>query len=146
MLQPSGPEPRCDAHVDPQLSFLVQEYPGRGLVRLPLTYLGHLERIKTELPAIIREFFGEAAADRIQGELRGDTLHGRQHETPTALESHGLHNFRVDQMREFKFTPSDIACPRTLHLLQKAFHIDYECLGYHNASLPLRPPSSCSQS
>ena len=128
----------CEQHVDLQTSFLVQEYSNR-LRMLPITYLGRLERIDVELPALVREFFGASAASEIRRRLLTGALHERWHGDDIA-EEHGrllgprrcsdAHTLRPEDVPEFTLAVSNLTCPSTVHLLREAYGLDYQCLRY----------------
>ena len=116
---------------------------------LPITYLGRLERIDVELPALVREFFGASAASEIHRRLLTGALHERRHGNDISEERGKLqlagprlrcsdtHTKRPDDVPEFMLAAPDLTCPSTVHLLREAYGLDYQCLRY-------APPSAAA--
>jgi len=123
----------CDAHLEPQLSFLATLPFPRGRPKpVKLDYLGSVEHIEIELPAIVQRFFGTAAAANVSSMLQ--TSHRVRSETNQEQVRRLLgrlsgvrYNQNVSQITSFVFTPDDLL-PPTIAMIRRAYGSDVECL------------------
>ena len=65
---------RPNPHIKPQVDFLLEaNYRATPLLK----YVGHIENVTTEWPAIVAHFFGAKPAAQVRAALLEDELHAR---------------------------------------------------------------------
>ena len=122
---------RPDPHIKPQLSYLLE--PNRTVTPL-LSYVGHIENVTNEWPAIVASFFGAEHGAQVRASLLQDVLHARD-------GSGG--EYTEDVPSKFRL---QIAQDATRASVVQAYRADRMCLGYEGIGPSPSPSPSPSAS
>ena len=116
---------RPNPHIKVQASFLLE--PDRTVTSL-LAYVGHIEKITTEWPALVAAFFGAEHGAQVKASLLQDVLHAR--------DGAGG-EYAPDVPSQFRL---QIASMPARTSVMQAYQADRLCLGYEGPS-PSPSPS-----
>ena len=122
---------RPDPHIKPQLSYLLE--PNRTVTPL-LAYVGHIEDVTNQWPAIVAAFFGAEHGAQVRASLLQDVLHARD-------GSRG--EYAEDVPSKFRL---QIAQDATRATVMQAYRADALCLGYEGIGPGPSPSPSPSPS
>ena len=110
---------QIDMHMTAQNNFLLDPEPRGSLTVTPrLAYVGHVETIATDWPALVSKFFGADAAIRVGEDLRSGELHHRnRNDVAYSNTTFAKYNLRI----QFPIANATI---------ERAYFVDKVCLGY----------------
>ena len=109
-----------DPHLKPQIDFFLQN----DQVMPQLAYIGQVETLVDDWPALVSEFFGPTSGAQVRRILEHDRLHIRSkvsdhyYESLGGLDSKFYHLHMSDSVRA---------------VIADAFRVDEVCLGYQHA-------------
>jgi|TARA_B110001469_G_C9558603_1_gene277060 hypothetical protein len=111
-----------DPHLKPQIDFFLRD----GLVMPELAYIGHVEELQDDWPAIVSAFFGAKPGAQVRQILEHDRLHVRSKGSDHYYDSESLGglgaNFALLNMSD-----------SVREIIAEAFRVDEVCLGYQHS-------------
>ena len=116
VLRPSEAGEETDPHLKPQINFLL-EPPGLT-VSARLSYVGHVETLDTDWPALVTKFFSAHAGASVAEALHNDSLHTRNSEDD---------DYAANVPSEYEI---EIQSAELNSTVEQAYFVDTACLGY----------------
>ena len=111
-----------DPHLKPQIDFFLQN----GQVMPELAYIGHVEELQDDWPALVSAFFGPKPGAQVRQVLEHDRLHVRSKGSDHYYDSESLGGL------DSKFSLLNMS-DSVREIIAEAFRVDEVCLGYQHS-------------
>ena len=123
-----------DPHLKPQIDFFLHE----GRVLPQLAYVGHVEELQHDWPALVSAFFGPKPGAQVRQILEHDRLHVRSKGSERYYDSEAL------AALDAKFSLAHMS-ESVREIIAEAFRVDEVCLGYQHSRAEARATLSEQQ-
>ena len=117
-----------DPHLKPQIDFFLQN----GQVMPELAYIGHVEELQDDWPALVSAFFCPKPGAQVRQVLEHDRLHVRSKGSDHYYDSESLGGL------DSKFSLLNMS-DSVREIIAEAFRVDEVCLGYQHSRAKSEP-------